>query len=305
MDSLTVLDISSSVIQININNSIMSINPGVHCLFNHSTPTNSYHMHNCYELCIVTSGKGFYKYGDQVYEIEEGDLFVADPGILHEIAILPEKKQSMGIFYFSFEIVGVDQLSVPSSHDSILKKFLYTHEQVAKGQNQILFMLDFLSQYSQHINRNHMTIQRTIESIILESLDVLSHHFREGNQMEENSLTIIDQALAYISAHLIEKIKIEDIAMYTHTSSRNLQKLFKRSLNMTVKEYIDRRRIHFAMSYLKMNFKVADVGLRIGIDDPSQFSRFFKKYVGRTPKQYQIEYISDGMKYGALFDNMD
>ena len=52
---------------------------------------NRIHRHSFFEPCIVVSGEGEFEHGSKVFALREGDLFIANPGIYHEIRSLRTK----------------------------------------------------------------------------------------------------------------------------------------------------------------------------------------------------------------------
>lgn len=73
-------------------NSFLRLRPGMLCIFNQDTPSNSRHYHNCYELCSVTEGIGYFWREEERFEAKKGDVFIADPDAVHEIAIAEDKE---------------------------------------------------------------------------------------------------------------------------------------------------------------------------------------------------------------------
>lgn len=61
-----------------------------------------------------------------------------------------------------------------------------------------------------------------------------------------------------------------------HTSVRNLEYLFKRYMNMTVKDYMISVKISSAAALLRMNAKVSETADKLCFEDVSTFTRLFK-----------------------------
>jgi AraC-like DNA-binding protein len=62
---------------------------------------------------------------------------------------------------------------------------------------------------------------------------------------------------------------------------------FKSEFGKTVVEYILEKRLAYARSLLTSGEAVAvkEVAVASGFDDPSYFSRIYKKHYGKTPKE--------------------
>ena len=298
------IQLSHLNIEQKIGNSFLQIKPGTLCIFDEDTPSNSRHYHHCFELCIVTDGLGYFWHGEEQYEVKKGDVFIADPDILHEIAIAQEKDgirdHRLDVYYFSISIHVGDFSHTECPEEKILKQFLKNHDLVRSVQNKLITHLYFIYEYSRLKNRVPSVLDQCIINVVMDSLVSLTHTHQLSDENMAPS-NIIDEALLYIARHLHEKITLEMVANHANTSKRNLQLLFKQHMNSTVTDYINHRRMSDASSYLRMNFGVGDIGPKVGIEDPAQFCRVFKKYYGMSPKKYQMTYAADGMTFAADF----
>ncbi|GIP48291.1 methylphosphotriester-DNA--protein-cysteine methyltransferase family protein [Paenibacillus sp. DXFW5] len=98
----------------------------------------------------------------------------------------------------------------------------------------------------------------------------------------------VGQIADYIDRHYDEKLTLELLADMCHGSPYHLQRTFKRVMQMTPVEYIQRRRIEAAKrALLHTRRTVADIALEVGIGSPSYFITLFKKTTGITPNEYR------------------
>ncbi|WMJ23896.1 AraC family transcriptional regulator [Paludicola sp. MB14-C6] len=306
----SLIQINDLLIEDKVGNHLISIKPGSYCTFNKITPTNARHYHKCYELCLVTEGSGLFIYGNDIMTVKKGDVFIADPDVLHEITVQTENQESLSslnLFYFSFHLFHNDAPATNQPEEIIISKFLNNHSILKKSQQHMLSYLNFLYDYSKaRENGNNKkiitySIEQSVKGFIYECMMLLSKQTRSSKKYNEISNNIIDTALDYISLHITEKITLEKLSNHCNTSKRNLQLLFNQYLNTTIIDYINNRRMSLASSYLRMNFRINDIGPHVGIEDPAQFCRVFKKYYGISPKKYQMQFASNGMLYGADF----
>lgn len=97
-----------------------------------------------------------------------------------------------------------------------------------------------------------------------------------------------DLACAYISDHLRERIRAQDVAAYAGISYNYLSKLFPRHLGMSLVEYINREKIHYTERLLadgvKNQTELADA---VCMEDIKYFRRLFRRYSGMTITQYR------------------
>lgn len=287
----------------NFGNYSMSCKTGYFCDFNLIQLSNQPHFHKCYELHVVTSGEGEFVYGDETYTIQKGDIFIADPNIVHEIVV--NKSQDLQLIYFFIEIEGDKFLEPKNSRDWTIHSFLIEHNTVVRSQTHLLAYLLFVEKYSNGKKSTGFGIYQALKNLILESIDALS--VKGGNLSKDRtySLGIFELALDYIDQNLDSKITVSGIAKHLFTSTRNLQYIFKKQLGRTIVDYINEKKMILGAHYLAKQFSVSETATHLEIENTSQFTRLFKEYIGITPKKYQQNHISKVREFGRRQQNLD
>lgn len=99
---------------------------------------------------------------------------------------------------------------------------------------------------------------------------------------------IVVKAKRYVNAHLEEKLSLDSVAGHVGVSPFYFCKLFKQATDMTLTEYVNRRRIEWAKrKLLNPNARVTEVAFDVGFQSVSQFNRSFLKYVGVSPTRFR------------------
>jgi AraC family transcriptional regulator len=95
--------------------------------------------------------------------------------------------------------------------------------------------------------------------------------------------------IEYIEEHLDGSPKLAQMAAHAGLSSTYFASQFKRSTGLAPHQYVIQRRIERAKQMLQANgdLPLAQVALRAGFSDQSQFSLHFKRLVGVTPGQFK------------------
>lgn len=105
---------------------------------------------------------------------------------------------------------------------------------------------------------------------------------------ESEHVKPIEQAKAWISAHLNENITVARIADQVHMNPTYFCKFFKIQTGETVLDYITKLRMEKAQLLLSdHNLKLQDISGRLGYKDTKYFSKLFKHWSGQTPSQYR------------------
>lgn len=94
----------------------------------------------------------------------------------------------------------------------------------------------------------------------------------------------MNQAIDYIENNLDGDIDYSNAAKFVCCSSYEFQRVFSFMANVTLAEYIRRRRLTLAVHDIQIKReKITDVAIKYGYDSPAAFSRAFKQLHGTTP----------------------
>ncbi len=130
--------------------------------------------------------------------------------------------------------------------------------------------------------------------IFNDAAEAIANGFRPCKRCKPGGLRLPDEEWViqigeYIDEHFREPLTLEILADMCHGSPYHLQRTFKRITGLTPVEYIQNARISRAMYELTTTDKsVAEIGLSVGLPNPSYFITLFKMKTGQTPKQYRI-----------------
>jgi AraC family transcriptional regulator of adaptative response / methylphosphotriester-DNA alkyltransferase methyltransferase len=123
--------------------------------------------------------------------------------------------------------------------------------------------------------------------------EAIAEGFRPCKRCKPGGLRLPDEEFAmqigeYIDEHYCEPLTLEILADMCHGSPYHLQRTYKKVTGLTPVEYIQKVRISKAMyELITTNKSVAEIGLSVGLPNPSYFITLFKLKIGQTPKQYR------------------
>ena len=105
----------------------------------------------------------------------------------------------------------------------------------------------------------------------------------------EKSNRIINRIVDFINEHYSEDITLEKLCEAAGgLSEQYLCRLFKQNVGMRPIEYILKKRIGIARSYLeKTDLPINDIAQMTGFNNTSYFYRNFKKFTGTSPLNYR------------------
>jgi AraC family transcriptional regulator len=93
----------------------------------------------------------------------------------------------------------------------------------------------------------------------------------------------------YVEEHLDAGLTLEQMAAVARLSSYHFARQFKQATGLPPHQYVIQRRVERAKELLqtKMDLSLAEVAVRAGFSDQSQFTNHFKRLIGVTPGQFR------------------
>jgi len=98
----------------------------------------------------------------------------------------------------------------------------------------------------------------------------------------------------YIRENITKPIKISDLADIAKLSESQLRRKFQKEFGITPQTFIQRARLQTAAHLLRNEpNSISQVAFQSGFTDQSYFTRQFKKFFGKTPKEYSRSWKSN------------
>ncbi|MDZ4815985.1 MAG: AraC family transcriptional regulator [Verrucomicrobiota bacterium] len=253
----------------------------------HRQPTNRPHRHNYYEFCLVRRGTGLFAHQGERYSLRSGDLFIALPGVGHEISSL--KTRDLEVDFASFALAP-GQPGQPGQAQMIIEAFL-ARPLVHRRHCEILaHTIKAIRELRAHDMGGYFTGE-LFKQLILQTMHMLTDHAPlspSGDPVVRHHPGTLQKALLWIDARLDRPLSVEEIAKHCGLSGRHLRRIFDDALGHGVNEEIQHRRCQKARMLLTMgDFNVEQVGRQVGIESAAQFSRWFRKWTGQAPRQFR------------------
>lgn len=98
----------------------------------------------------------------------------------------------------------------------------------------------------------------------------------------------VQQVILQIDADLSGDLTLQAHARRLNINASYLSALFKRETGSTLTDYVNQRRIDFAIYLLNAtNMQIQTIAQHCGMPDVNYFTRVFKRIIGITPSQYR------------------
>lgn len=250
--------------------------------------TNSPHKHDYYEICLALLGSGEYWHGGKSFQIRPGTIFLAEPGVVHEIASF--KTKDLRLYFVTMTLSRLDG-PLGREADPILGSFESSH-QIASTDHQTL--ANYVPLIDNAAAWRQCSAEVALRQFALEMIHALCPKSdSSAGQVREDDLTL---ALTLIEQNSDQRLTVEGIAKELGISSRTLRRRFE-STGTTIVDEINHRRMRRAAHRLLMGFTVQEVADFVGINSAAQFTRSFTRVFGIGPKKFQTSYLPGALAH--------
>lgn len=107
-------------------------------------------------------------------------------------------------------------------------------------------------------------------------------------ETEDGTALIQKKVIPYIQENLTASFSVGDIAEYVALNPQYTMRLFKKTMGMSILEYVTQCRLEKAKGYLEnTSYNNEIIAGKVGYVSSSYFIRLFKKQYGITPREYR------------------
>lgn len=237
-------------------------------------------IYDHYIIHYVLSGKGTYTAQNKTHSISTGDLFLINP--YESIYYQADSKEPWTYYWVGFkghEAKNLINSSIFSSNNLV---FHYGLDEVLPD------IFDHLS-------------YPTKESPAQE-YELLSYLYQLFTQILKPSQVVLssyDRYLAIATDYIHQNyfrtdLSVVEISNYIGIDRTHLYRVFSKTLDLSIQNYIVEYRLEKAISLLThTNFSLKVISGNCGFENQSYFSSTFKKYYHITPLQYRKSYLKN------------
>lgn len=113
---------------------------------------------------------------------------------------------------------------------------------------------------------------------------IQSHRFTSRRIYSES--VAVRRVREFIRENFADNIKLQDLAAITCLSPFHLNRAFSAQVGLPPHEFQNQLRIEKALGLIAQKKSLAEIAIETGFSDQSHFNRFFKRYMGVTPKNF-------------------
>ena len=266
------------VINNDVDGYMYNFNTSKGCAFNS-------HLHKCYEFIHIIQGQLIYKVEETDYMLTEGDVIMTKPEEIHSFSFPKEccyqreflhlypgfLKRFPEITAFLNERRSGYFNRIPAElvkKYGIDKIFRGIEEQCAEPDEETDFMV--LTYALQLVSK----LRQIMKKEMPQKQEVITN--KKANVVSK-----------YIDSNYMDDININTISNAVFMSPAYACRIFKKETGMTIKAYLNLRRVTSAKNLIMEGQKTTSILEKCGFNDYSTFYRLFKKCTGMTPNEFK------------------
>lgn len=229
------------------------------------------HQREFHIFALIKQGQLQLRYRERNYILSEGDTILIPAGEIHAYSTL---NNSDSIVWFHY---------------------IDTIEALNASGHLLLPELESILSSKTHTRAFSKPLFESIEQPLAPSkylhwlknlVDALSDLGKEKRLVETTDIHSLIKAKLYIQEHLEEPFCLETISERFCINKWQLSRQFKPVFGVSLFQHIHASRMVLAKDLLTQQHKITDVALSLGYSDQSHFTRFFKRFVGISPKKW-------------------
>jgi AraC family transcriptional regulator, transcriptional activator of pobA len=107
-------------------------------------------------------------------------------------------------------------------------------------------------------------------------------------RVEETHMVLTKQFIQLVDAHYLDTSSVADYAEMLHVTANHLVETVRRAVGVPPGKIIHERLLLEAKRLLRYSdLPIAEIATQLNFEDPSYFSRFFKKHSGFSPSEFR------------------
>ncbi|MBA3528318.1 MAG: AraC family transcriptional regulator [Propionibacteriaceae bacterium] len=248
---------------------------------------NYWHSHSFYEVCLAYSGAGRFSCGEQHYHVGRGDLFLARPGVVHEIEAEPDSP--LGIAFWGFTLKPVNSGSLPTEPGwwSGLGRGPVVSDRIGN----VPAVLSSLSGEVRHPRSGFVELCKALgAALVIDTARAFTAE--EDLAVPPRRRDRGSQVVAAMHRHLADNLSrptfVRDVAAAVHLSERHAERLFTEQTGESLMSTLRRLRLELAgQLLLETTQPTREIARACGYADITAFRSAFRRHYGQPPQTFR------------------
>ena len=250
--------------------------------------TIPWHWHEELEVIFVAAGTLKLQIPGGEYLLQEGSLVVLNGNVLHSLSGHPAGELRSMVFSPFLITGGTDTVFYKNYVRALLACPDFSVWQAEPGTDVKRFSAAFSAMETDAF-AYEFTVRENLSQLLLHCYAQLLPRLSAQKPAKSADTVRIEQMLQYMQASYAEPITLADIAQAAGLSERECLRCFHRTIGDSPVQYLLKYRLMQGAVLLRASpaASIAEVSAACGFDSPSYFSKQFRRFYQRPPREYR------------------
>lgn len=250
--------------------------------------TIPWHWHEELEVIFVAAGTLKLQIPGGEYLLQEGSLVVLNSNVLHSLSGHPAGALRSMVFSPFLITGGADTVFYKNYVRALLACPDFSVWQAEPGPDVKRFSAAFSAMETDAF-AYEFTVRENLSQLLLHCYAQLLPRLSAQKPAKSADTVRIEQMLQYMQASYAEPITLADIAQAAGLSERECLRCFHRTIGDSPVQYLLKYRLMQGAALLRASpaASIAEVSAACGFDSPSYFSKQFRRFYQRPPREYR------------------
>jgi AraC-like DNA-binding protein len=229
------------------------------------------------EIQYIVSGSGFVFIDGERFNVEPGDIIIANPNCVHYTGTEDEMKYTALIINSDF--VRYADINLSS----------ITYQTLIKSERIERLFSNIVAVYGEE---GRVCKKARLQSALLQLLVELTEWYSVNKNIKPSTSTALSQikkTIVFIRNNFNKKISLDMLSDNVFVDKYTLARNFKSATGQTIIDYINSYRCEQAKILIKNGIPVSEAAQKCGFNNMSFFTKTFKNFTGKLPSEYKTK----------------
>ncbi|MBQ8408182.1 MAG: helix-turn-helix domain-containing protein [Clostridia bacterium] len=245
------------------------------CTYKHAKGTSAdpaREFHNYHEILLFVGGKTTFLSEEKRIPLSPYQTVIIPKETYHQFINVTDEEYHRCVFSFD---------DIPEFEDLIKRCMHSTHVIEASPEQRIWFRKMNETVDSDCSEKEKQVLMHALLALVLSEVSREHQDVKEGSKPSE----ITSKSIELINENLCNRISIPELSRRLNVSVSTLTQTFKRDMNISVYQYILRKKLIMAQQKIQDGESATTAAMLCGFNDYSSFYKQYKKMFGTLPSE--------------------
>ena len=223
------------------------------------------HMHNDYEILFFFDGNAEYVIENVIYPLKKNSLLFIKPMAYHGLRILSDVPYERAVLNFSKQALSEQQKEIVDHMES------YYHP---KENSPLYNVFSMLKELDPLFDENEFDLLK--ESSLSTIISILKYSESSLQPVFSGTNKTLDRIINYINDNPHKELNADVLSQNFFVSKSWLNQVFKTQMQVSLKHYINQKKVLFAQSKILDGYNIKDI---VELCNYNNYSTFYRQYV--------------------------